>query len=241
MVVQLPAPCGRAQCLATLQSPRAPAPSPGSCLGADIPSPSGHCQPLLPHCLRALWTVLRNSQENQAAHRGGGAKNADIWARARPTYRIIPVYIRQLFILTWCAAGAGQKRHRALQHLPPAPLPRAAGSTSQHLRRLLAAAPREPGPPPYPWLTPGAGSSLCDTHLFIRHQHVGATSPSWPSEGLLQNTLRELSFWLWEGKASCWCSNISFGSILKITEGFLLYYAQIAQWAQFLEQVLKEK
>lgn len=71
--------------------------------------------------------------------RSGAGGAADIWARARPTYRIIPGYVRQLFILTWCAAGAGQKAHTAL-HLPlPALLRRRPPGNTQHLSRCLAA------------------------------------------------------------------------------------------------------
>lgn len=94
--------------------------------------------------------------------RRGGAKKADIWARARPTYRIIPVYIRQLFILTWCAAGAGQKGHRALQHLLPPPLLGAASTSSTSTgswQQLQGTCP----PPPCPWLTGVAVDSLCRT------------------------------------------------------------------------------
>lgn len=42
---------------------------------------------------------------------------------------------------------------------------RAAPSASQQLRRLLAAAPRERGPPPCPWLAGTAGEAACDTQL----------------------------------------------------------------------------
>lgn len=48
MVVQLPDTCGRAQCLATLQSAQAPAVSPVAFLRVNIPSRSGHCQPPSP-------------------------------------------------------------------------------------------------------------------------------------------------------------------------------------------------
>lgn len=139
--MQLAAPCGRAQCPATPRGTRAPAPSPVACLAGNIPGPSGHCQPPCPP--RPACSVNCGSKhpiKPSCAQRGRvGQRKAAIWVGARPTYRLIPVYIRQLFILTWRAAGAGQRGHRAGSTCRPQPCPghrhlpaAAAGSGAQH-------------------------------------------------------------------------------------------------------------
>jgi len=72
-------------------------------------------------CLQGeLYFKTAAKAELRAERWGGRRKKAALWARSRPTYQIIPVYVRQLLILTWGAAGAGQKAGPA-PHLPPQP------------------------------------------------------------------------------------------------------------------------
>lgn len=221
MLVQLAATWGWAQCLATPHSTRAPAPSPQrehSRPKRALPAP----RPPRPAC--SVTCGSKHPIKPSCTEGVGGSKKGSYLGQGQAHLPANPG-LHPTAVYTHLACGrCGTKGHRALQHLLPPALPghllaAAAGSVAQH-------------------------PALASLGNSLAHTAEGGCSfmaPSQPSQCLLQNVLRELSLWLWGGKASCWCSNISFGSILKTTEGFSLYYAQIAQWAQFLEQVLKWK
>lgn len=204
-------------------------------------------------CKLWLKTAIRAKLQKEKGEKKENRKKkkAHIWAQSRrPTYRIIPVYVRQLFILTWGAAGAGQKA-RAAPHLPPPPLPGQHPARRQMLgSRCSAAGPREQrghaGSTHCPGLLRGGwGSSWCSAGFagscccVWDGAWVACTCGFCPQPSQAQVTLLALppltrahlcSFW-----NTGWCSRTSFDSILKGSRGFGPY---CAQGAQLCEQVL---
>lgn len=136
MVVQLPATCGRAQCLATLQGTQAPALSPVACPRVNIPILSGHCQP--PSPTLPVCSVNCGSKQPIKPAQGGGRGGKGRYLGQGQAHLLDNPGLHPTAVYTYLMGGrCGTKGSQS----PTAP----AASTPAQATRQHTATPQAPG------------------------------------------------------------------------------------------------